>query len=55
MLDRLQQLMAERAFVVLTGAGNHDVIELHGSLHRVLCLDCGKRSERDSIQQLMAA
>ena len=34
-------------------AGSHDVIELHGSLHRVLCLDCGKRSERDSIQQLM--
>jgi len=36
-------------------AGSHDVIELHGSLHRVLCLDCGQRSERDSIQQLMEA
>ncbi|AWY43997.1 NAD-dependent protein deacetylase [Pseudomonas putida] len=36
-------------------AGSHDVIELHGSLHRVLCLDCGKRSERDSIQRLMEA
>ncbi|VVQ23368.1 NAD-dependent protein deacetylase [Pseudomonas fluorescens] len=34
-------------------AGSHDVIELHGSLHRVLCLDCGQRSERDSIQRLM--
>jgi NAD-dependent SIR2 family protein deacetylase len=34
-------------------AGSHDVIELHGSLHRVLCLDCGQRSERDVIQQLM--
>ena len=34
-------------------AGSHDVIELHGSLHRVLCLDCGRRSERDSIQRLM--
>ncbi|MGF6109022.1 NAD-dependent protein deacetylase [Pseudomonas sp. ADAK2] len=34
-------------------AGSHDVIELHGSLHRVLCLDCGRRSERDAIQQLM--
>ncbi|WP_332768878.1 NAD-dependent protein deacetylase [Pseudomonas koreensis] len=34
-------------------AGSHDVIELHGSLHRVLCLDCGQRSERDAIQQLM--
>ncbi|CAI8748481.1 NAD-dependent protein deacetylase [Pseudomonas sp. IT-P294] len=36
-------------------AGSHDVIELHGSLHRVLCLDCGQRSARDSIQQLMEA
>ena len=36
-------------------AGSHDVIELHGSLHRVLCLDCAKHSERDSIQQQMEA
>ncbi|MDP1069664.1 Sir2 family NAD-dependent protein deacetylase, partial [Klebsiella pneumoniae] len=34
-------------------AGSHDVIELHGSLHRVLCLDCQQRSERDAIQRLM--
>ncbi|VVP92026.1 NAD-dependent protein deacetylase [Pseudomonas fluorescens] len=34
-------------------AGSHDVIELHGSLHRVLCLDCGQRCERDAIQQVM--
>jgi len=34
-------------------AGSHDVIELHGSLHRVLCLDCGVRSERNAIQRLM--
>lgn len=36
-------------------AGSRDVIELHGSLNRVLCLDCGQRSARDSIQQLMEA
>ncbi|EJN29682.1 NAD-dependent protein deacetylase [Pseudomonas sp. GM80] len=36
-------------------AGSHDVIELHGSLHWVLCLDCAQRSERDAIQQLMEA
>lgn len=36
-------------------AGSHGVIELHGSLHRVLCLDCGQRSERESIQRLMEA
>ncbi|MHC8306171.1 NAD-dependent protein deacetylase [Pseudomonas sp. PB3P13] len=34
-------------------AGSHDVIELHGSLHRVLCLDCGQRTGRDSIQHVM--
>lgn len=36
-------------------AGSTDVIELHGSLHRVLCLDCGQRSARADIQQLMEA
>lgn len=36
-------------------AGSRDVIELHGSLHRVLCLDCHLRSERDLIQHLMEA
>lgn len=34
-------------------AGSHEVIELHGSLHRVLCLDCRQRSERDAIQRRM--
>lgn len=36
-------------------AGSTDVIELHGSLHRVLCLDCLQRSDRQAIQQLMEA
>lgn len=31
-------------------AGSHDVVELHGSLHWVLCLDCRQRTERDTIQ-----
>jgi len=30
-------------------AGSRDVIELHGSLHWVLCLDCRQRTERDVI------
>ncbi|WP_053129167.1 NAD-dependent protein deacetylase [Pseudomonas sp. MIACH] len=34
-------------------AGSHDVIELHGSLHRVLCLDCHLHSTRDVIQRQM--
>jgi len=34
-------------------AGSRDVIELHGSLHQVLCLDCGERFDRAAIQLLM--
>lgn len=34
-------------------AGSQGVIELHGSLHRVLCLDCQLRSARDMIQRQM--
>jgi len=36
-------------------AGSLEVIELHGSLQRVLCLDCGQRSQRDAIQQQLEA
>lgn len=34
-------------------AGSQDVIELHGSLHRVTCLDCAQSSERQAIQRLL--
>ncbi|MCD9569000.1 NAD-dependent protein deacetylase [Pseudomonas protegens] len=36
-------------------AGSLEVIELHGSLQRVLCLDCGQRSQREAIQQQLEA
>lgn len=36
-------------------AGSPDVIELHGSLHRVICLDCQQNSDRAAIQMLMEA
>ena len=36
-------------------AGSTEVVELHGNLHRVLCLDCGERTPRDIIQVLMEA
>ncbi|MFN8075752.1 MAG: NAD-dependent protein deacetylase [Kineosporiaceae bacterium] len=29
-----------------TAAGAHDVVELHGALSRVVCLDCGRRTAR---------
>lgn len=37
-------------------AGSRRVVELHGSLHAVICLQCGQRSLRDSLQaELLAA
>ncbi|MBS3823930.1 MAG: NAD-dependent protein deacetylase [Wenzhouxiangellaceae bacterium] len=32
-------------------AGHDALIELHGGLERVLCLDCGRGSSRDALQQ----
>jgi len=49
----IHDLITQNVDTLHDQAGSQDVIELHGSLHRVLCLDCGQRSERDSIQQLM--
>lgn len=36
-------------------AGSPDVIELHGSLSRVVCLSCGTAVGRDALQQRMAS
>jgi len=54
-LDRVSGLITQNVDALHDQAGSQDVIELHGSLHRVLCLDCGQRSERQQIQQLMEA
>ncbi|MEB2857050.1 NAD-dependent protein deacetylase [Pseudomonas atacamensis] len=52
---RISALITQNVDTLHDQAGSHDVIELHGSLHRVLCLDCGQRSERDAIQRQMEA
>jgi NAD-dependent SIR2 family protein deacetylase len=36
-------------------AGSADVVELHGSLHWVICLDCNKRTTRDALQITLEA
>jgi NAD-dependent SIR2 family protein deacetylase len=36
-------------------AGSSDVIELHGSIGAVTCLDCGTRHARSTIQQTLEA
>lgn len=34
-------------------AGSHGVIELHGNLHRVVCLDCGRSLARTDVQAVL--
>ncbi len=36
-------------------AGAQHVVELHGSLDRVVCLDCGERSSRDELDRRLRA
>ncbi|PTT27313.1 NAD-dependent protein deacetylase [Pseudomonas sp. HMWF021] len=50
---RISGLITQNVDTLHDQAGSHDVIELHGSLHWVVCLDCGQRSARDDIQQRM--
>ncbi|KAF1022017.1 MAG: NAD-dependent protein deacetylase [Pseudomonas sp.] len=50
---RISGLITQNVDTLHDQAGSHDVIELHGSLHRVLCLDCQQTSGRDEIQQQM--
>lgn len=51
--ERISGLITQNVDTLHDQAGSHDVIELHGSLHRVLCLDCQQRSARDVIQRVM--
>ncbi|MBV4454897.1 MULTISPECIES: NAD-dependent protein deacetylase [Pseudomonas] len=50
---RISGLITQNVDTLHDQAGSHDVIELHGSLHRVLCLDCQLRSARDGVQRQM--
>ncbi|AQY65539.1 NAD-dependent protein deacetylase [Pseudomonas veronii] len=53
--QRISGLITQNVDTLHDQAGSEDVIELHGSLHRVLCLDCHRPSARDVIQWLMEA
>ncbi|MCD5981481.1 NAD-dependent protein deacetylase [Pseudomonas sp. CDFA 610] len=46
-------LITQNVDALHTQAGSPEVIELHGSLHRVLCLDCHQRHDRAAIQDVM--
>ena len=48
---RLSGLVTQNVDGLHQRAGHNGVIELHGGLERVLCLDCGLGSTRDELQQ----
>lgn len=51
----ISRLITQNVDTLHDQAGSTDVIELHGSLHRVICLDCLQSSERAAIQLIMEA
>ncbi|HEV8257695.1 MAG TPA: NAD-dependent protein deacetylase [Casimicrobiaceae bacterium] len=50
---RLQQLVTQNVDGLHQRAGSSHVIELHGNLDRVVCLDCGALHSRASIQRIL--
>jgi len=51
---RLVQLVTQNVDGLHTRAGQRDVIDLHGRIDRVVCLDCGALDTRASLQQRLA-
>jgi NAD-dependent SIR2 family protein deacetylase len=48
---RLEGLVTQNVDGLHQAAGHPDVLELHGGLQRVLCLDCGAPLDRDVLQE----
>jgi NAD-dependent SIR2 family protein deacetylase len=55
MAGRISGLITQNVDALHSKAGSQAVVELHGSLQRVLCLDCRQRSERADIQRQLLA
>ncbi|KFE57625.1 NAD-dependent protein deacetylase [Pseudomonas syringae] len=51
----ISRLITQNVDTLHDQAGSTGVIEMHGSLHRVICLDCLQSSERAAIQLIMEA
>lgn len=49
--DRLSGLITQNVDGLHAAAGHRDLVELHGRIDRVVCLDCGARSSRAALQQ----
>ena len=52
---QINALITQNVDTLHDQAGSEGVIELHGSLHRVICLDCHQPSPRSAIQLTMEA
>jgi NAD-dependent SIR2 family protein deacetylase len=52
---RLQQLVTQNVDGLHQRAGSINVIELHGNLRRVRCLECGADHSRESVQRTLEA
>ncbi|SAK58131.1 NAD-dependent deacetylase [Caballeronia pedi] len=53
--SRVLRLVTQNVDGLHTRAGNPDVIELHGNIGRVRCIECGERHTRAAVQRLLEA
>ena len=51
---RLAGIITQNVDGLHQAAGASEVIELHGSLHRVICLSCGQRTARADLHRRLA-
>jgi NAD-dependent SIR2 family protein deacetylase len=51
--SRVHRLVTQNVDGLHTRAGNPDVIELHGNIGRVRCIDCGERHTRAAVQRML--
>lgn len=52
---RISQLVTQNVDRLHQGAGSRQVIDLHGRLDRVVCLECRARSDRSAMQEELRA
>lgn len=49
--DRLVGLITQNVDGLHERAGHRDVVDLHGRVDRVVCMDCGDRTPRETVQE----
>jgi NAD-dependent SIR2 family protein deacetylase len=52
---RVRALITQNVDGLHRAAGSRELCELHGTIHRVVCLGCGRRVARDAIQDRLLA